>query len=193
MSCGLLEGFNRLLKTLRQTLLILLAALCLVGKPAQALENETHPTYWVDIGFIGLASSSELSGLGSISGLSIHNRHGLFKLRNAYFEDGNPLDILQCLFETCDVDSIEDWGLMYGKVHENRRHSLSIGVAQVKRKNSANNEENFSVYGIPIEYAWRPVFGKHFGLGLSLSANINKEVSFWGIYLKLYAGKLRSL
>jgi len=154
--------------------------------------------WWLNVGFIGNTFGVDSNGAGAVSGVTVESRHGLFTLRNSYYEDANIFESIgKCLGaalfsgECNDDTEFEEWAILYGKALKDSDVSLSAGIGRVKAKNADKPSENFSTIGLPFEAHWRPTNGRYFGVGFIAAGNINKEESFVGLYLTFQLGKLK--
>ena len=188
---------------------IFLTLLCLAANSQQKGSKPFHFSIDAGAGIYSTFSSPQpgVNGKGSagisyLLSTSYFNKKHIFKIRYLYHDEffnlsESPLEIFS------------DAGLLYGKtIYEGKKSKFNLygGAGFVKGHVRGNylpanmqqgflgsDYENIRIF-VPAllqeaEFVYYP--SKHFGLGISLTGNINTKSSHWAGFFKLCVGKYR--
>lgn len=165
-----------------------------VASAAEASSSDGYH-YWFEMGLFGGSLSHEFDGNGMVQKFSISKNGNIISVRNLYHDNG--ANLLVCvgraiIMTSCRGSTIDmmDQALLVGKRLDNENLSFSIGVGRLDANYHDTPNKNYSVNGVALDMDWRFVEGRWLGLGINVSANINKKNSILGAYFTFLVGKL---
>ncbi len=156
------------------------------------IEFKDDYNLWLSIGVPGLIWGERAGGFGGSASIAYSRENSIYSIR--YLGWINPNVLVPFSNKSNSVLGGSEFDLLYGKVFKINNYKLffSSGLGLVTfKKDRYYGLSNINEIGIPFEFRTLVTRTAVIGVGLIISANLNRKYSFVGISFFGALGKMR--